>query len=76
MRWARLKMSLNRQDGGIRDRTAASLEYIEILYGHPSSKHQNSRFAGSDLTVGDRIVEAGEVIQPKHIMSLCSLWLS
>jgi hypothetical protein len=31
----------------------------------PSSKHRNRRFAGKDLTVGDRIVEAGEVIYLK-----------
>ncbi|KAK5065340.1 hypothetical protein LTR84_001178 [Exophiala bonariae] len=45
--------------------------YIEV--SAPVKIHQNRRFAGSDLAAGTLILEAGEMIEPKHVMSLASV---
>jgi molybdopterin molybdotransferase len=45
--------------------------YIEVSV--PVKKHQNRRFAGSDLAAGAPILGAGETVEPKHIMGLASV---
>lgn len=46
-------------------------QYIEV--SAPVKKHQNRRFAGSDLIAGAPIIAAGERITPNHVMALASV---
>ncbi|KAL4735290.1 MoeA, N-terminal and linker domain-containing protein [Aspergillus similis] len=47
--------------------------YVSVC--KPARRWQHRRFAGGDFTQGDHIVEAGECIQPQHIMALASVGL-
>lgn len=46
-------------------------QHIQIL--KPAQSGQNKRFAACDFAKGDRILESGAVIRPKHIMALASV---
>lgn len=46
-------------------------QYIEV--SAPVKKHQNRRFAASDLIAGAPIIAAGERVTPNHVMALASV---
>ncbi|KAL3431597.1 MoeA, N-terminal and linker domain-containing protein [Aspergillus tetrazonus] len=47
--------------------------YVSVC--KPARRWQHRRFAGGDFTQGDRIIEAGDCIQPQHIMAMASVGL-
>ncbi|KAL4900416.1 hypothetical protein BDW74DRAFT_188260 [Aspergillus multicolor] len=49
----------------------SNCRYISV--SKPAKRRQHRRFAGGDFTKGDVIVEAGECIQPHHLMALASV---
>jgi molybdenum cofactor synthesis domain-containing protein len=51
--------------------SASGARYIEVY--KPVGLCQNRRCAGSDLHIGAPIINAGETVEPKHIMALASV---
>jgi len=60
------------------------VEHVQVLEGNgqkgslleirkPAGHYQHRRRAGNDFQKGDLIMNAGEVVQPQHIMALASL---
>ncbi|RDW64543.1 molybdopterin molybdotransferase MoeA [Aspergillus mulundensis] len=55
----------------VTENKSSNRRYISV--SKPAKRRQHRRSAGGDFTKGDVIVEAGECIQPHHIMALASV---
>ncbi|KAL4750647.1 hypothetical protein BDW72DRAFT_213269 [Aspergillus terricola var. indicus] len=73
--WERFDCSVPIEEVVVQEDRCPSSRHRYVSVCKPARRWQHRRFAGGDFTQGDRIVEAGERIQPQHIMAMASVGL-